>query len=169
MPLQRKTLVLVLSIKEPYICQTLVNMHKLHGKVRVYGACGSDGGTIGMFHFRARANSRRISSIRSWRVCSEQPRWQKHGDLHQQLGVLTTSGIYCGMQHPVTAESNTYMHVSLTHTFTPTIKPAESTLMTQHSSQAFIADLWYQNIAPPAPEYDTSLENSLVIDWGVSS
>lgn len=50
-PCCAEALALLRPIKQPYICQTPVNMHSLHGKVSVYRTWGRDGGTIGTFHF----------------------------------------------------------------------------------------------------------------------
>lgn len=86
------------------------------GKSRCAGPVGETAEPLGRFISANGANSQRISSIRGERVCSEQPCWQKHGDLRRQLGVLTTSGILLWRATPFNCspdgqnQTNTHIH-----------------------------------------------------------
>lgn len=117
------------------------------GKSPCTGPEGEMTEPLGCFNSANGANSQRISSIRGERVCSEQPRWQKHGDLHKQLGVLTTSGIYCGAQRPFTAaliakirHRHAYITPTIIYIYTQ-LKPWENhSFMTRISFSSLVTD-----------------------------
>lgn len=124
--------VLLWPIKELYICQTLVNMHGLHGKVSVYRACGRDGGTIGMFHFSKQSkqsedflNQRRkslqwtTSLTETWRPAQAAGRANNLWDLLWRATPFNNR---------TKRQNQTHTHTPYIHslTFTPAIKPSEN-------------------------------------------